>query len=124
MKIAIASENNNINSKVDDRFGRSEYFAIIDIKNNSIENIKFIENKCKDDVSGAGQKIVKCLFENSVDVVIVPEIGPKAKIALREFQLKALKKGNCIYLSEAIQAFKDDTLEIYSLEEPNGLRRA
>ena len=45
MKIAIASEKNSIESKIDPRFGRCNFFAIYDSKNGSLD---FLTNPAKE----------------------------------------------------------------------------
>lgn len=117
MKVGVAIEENTINSRLDDRFGRANYFAILTLENNEIKDTIFIENKFKDEASGAGQKLAMFLKENKVDQVIVPELGPKARVALKELEIKAFKKNIIANLEEAIENLKQNKLEIYPLEE-------
>lgn len=117
MKIAIALEKNEFDSKLDERFGRAPYFAVFDLNDMNIENINFLENEFKDENSGAGQKVVLFLKEKGIDSVIVPELGPKAKIALKELEIKAFKKGNSNNLKDIILELKKNTLEEYPLIE-------
>ncbi len=86
MKIAISSSENNENSKVSDRFARSEYFIIYDHDKLSFEAIV---NTAKDEGSGAGGKAVKILGDAGVDIALVPELGPKALEALLAFDIKS-----------------------------------
>lgn len=86
MKIAINSKENNEDSKVSDRFARSEYFIIYNHDNLSF---KALENTAKNEGSGAGGKAVKILGDIGVDIALVPELGPKALEALRAFDIKS-----------------------------------
>ncbi len=86
MKIAISSLENNENSKVSDRFARTEYFVIYDHEALSFTSI---ENTAKSAGSGAGGKAVKILGDLGIDIVLVPELGPKALEALEAFEIKS-----------------------------------
>ncbi|MGL4998807.1 MAG: NifB/NifX family molybdenum-iron cluster-binding protein [Cetobacterium sp.] len=117
MKVGVTVEEDCISTKLDDRFGRANYFAVLELENNEIINIEFIKNTFKDEVSGAGQKLALFLKENNIEKVIVPELGPKAKIALKKLEIKAFKKNNSNYLEEAIKNIKENQLEDYALED-------
>lgn len=117
MKIGVVVEENNINSNLDDRFGRACYFAIIDFDNETIKNVEFVENKFKDEVSGAGQKLALFLKEKGVEEVIVPELGPKAKVALKQLEIKTFKKSNLGTLNKVMENLKERNFEEYSLDD-------
>ena len=86
MKIAISSTEPNENSRVSDRFARAEYFIIYDHDSLTFESI---ENPAKKEGSGAGGKAVKVLGDLGIDIVLVPELGPKALDALNAFEIKS-----------------------------------
>ncbi len=86
MKIGISSLENNENSKVSDRFARCEYFIIYDHDTLTFESL---ENTAKKEGSGAGGKAVKILGDAGCDIVLVPELGPKALEALKAFEIKS-----------------------------------
>lgn len=121
MKIAICTSGNTIDDKLDMRFGRSESFIIYD----DISKESFaIENTAKNESSGAGGTAVRLLSDNNVEVVITNEVGPKAKDALKAFEMKAYGIGRCLTVKEAIDEFAKGNLQLMSLEKPSGLRRA
>lgn len=124
MKIAVTAKNEGLKANIDDRFGRCQYFVIFDTESKSVETI---ENEAKNEGSGAGGKAVRALAQNKVDVVIAPELGPKAVTAIKAFEIKAYKKGAFEIVEEAIEACKAGKLEEYqfaTVEEHSGLRRA
>jgi len=86
MKIAICSTGNNKESIVAKRFARCEYFMIYD--HETLEST-FIENNARNEASGAGGKVSKNLADLDVDVVLVPQLGPKAYDALKAFEIEA-----------------------------------
>ena len=86
MKIAISSMENHENSQAADRFARADYFIIYDHDSLSFEAIP---NTAKTAGSGAGGKAVKILGDLDVDIVLAPELGPKALEALKAFEIKS-----------------------------------
>jgi predicted Fe-Mo cluster-binding NifX family protein len=123
MKIAVTSKGEGIKAKIDDRFGRCEYFVIVDT---DTMDVKTIENEAKNEGSGAGGRAVRELSKNGVEVVIAPELGPKAVTAIKAFEVKAFKKGSYEIVEDVIKAYKTGKLEEYtyaSVEEHAGLRR-
>ena len=76
MKIAVSAvDNNGWETKLDSRFGRAAYFAVVDTKEDSIE---FIKNDAKNASSGAGVQAAQTVADAGVDVLISGNIGPKA----------------------------------------------
>ncbi len=120
MKVAITSKESTLDSKIDERFGRSEYFAIFDLENSKEY---FIKNTAKDEESGAGGSAVRLLTKEGVDTLIAPHLGPKATTALNTFDVKVYSKGEYVYIKEAIEALKEDRLETIKLNLPQGLVR-
>jgi predicted Fe-Mo cluster-binding NifX family protein len=53
MKIAISSIGKDLDSDVDGRFGRCNYFLIVELENKKIKNFNAIENTGKDQAGGA-----------------------------------------------------------------------
>lgn len=74
MKIAITSEGNQMDSKIDPRFGRCAYFAIYDTDTKETE---FIANPAKDSSGGAGPEAVQFIAATGAKKIIAGEIGTK-----------------------------------------------
>ncbi len=85
MKIAIASEKKEINSKIDERFGRCNFFYIYDTETKKGD---FYENSHKDGNQGVGTKIVEYLANQSVSEIFATEIGDKASEMLDKLNIK------------------------------------
>ncbi len=92
VKIAIASQNGNgLDDVVADRFGRAQYFTIIELdEKGNIVNIKVVENPGATASGGAGVKAVQKLVEEGVEIVVGPSFGPNAKALLDEMGIKAI----------------------------------
>lgn len=87
MITAIASSSNNIDSKLDSRFGRCPYFAIYNKKTNQTT---FILNEYKDEQGGVGPKVVNKLMEHKTTKIVAAEFGPKAKDILDELKIQLI----------------------------------
>ncbi|XMB66038.1 NifB/NifX family molybdenum-iron cluster-binding protein [Mycoplasmatota bacterium zrk1] len=108
MRIAVCAKDEGLNSLVSDRFGRSEKFVIFDTTN---QEYITIENSAKNESGGAGGSAVRLLDKNKVDIILVPELGPKAMDAINAYELKAYSFGDSITVEEAINGFSDEKLE-------------
>lgn len=75
MKICITSESNNLNSKVDARFGRCQYFIIADT-----DTLKFeaINNPNIESAGGAGIQSGQLVADKGIKVVLTGNVGPNA----------------------------------------------
>ena len=91
MKIAISSTGENLESEVDARFGRCEYFLIVEIdkEKKEIKNFKAIENTAKEQMGGAGIIAGEIVAKQKVDAVITTNLGPRAFSIFEQFEIKA-----------------------------------
>lgn len=111
-KLVICASNNDSKSLVSDRFARSNYFCLY-----SEGNYTFVENNAKNEMSGAGGKAVKQIGSLDAEVVLVPEVGPKAFDALEAFELKAYKYPKGATVEEVVELFLNNKLE--AVEAPS-----
>ena len=80
MKIAIASEGKNSESKISLQGGRAPYYLIFDDK----KLIEAIKNPFAKGSGGAGWSVAYMLAEKKVDLVIAGKLGPNMITALKE----------------------------------------
>ena len=76
MKVAFPTESDSIKSRIDARFGRSNYFVIVD--SNTEKPIKSIANPAANVAGGAGIEAAQTLLNEKIEAVIAPNIGPNA----------------------------------------------
>lgn len=109
MKIVITSQGTDLNSEVDPRFGRCQYFILYDTDTESFEAL---ENLNVSAGGGAGIRTAQTIAEKGPDAVITGNIGPNAFRALSaaEIQIYAGVSGR---IADAITHFKDGTLKPY-----------
>jgi len=75
LTIAVCSQGSEVDSTVDQRFGRCAYFVLIDPNSEQFESII---NPALDAGGGAGVQAAQLLGNKGVEVVLVGNIGPKA----------------------------------------------
>jgi predicted Fe-Mo cluster-binding NifX family protein len=98
MKIAITSEGNSPDSKLDRRFGRCNYFVIYDTETKSTE---YIPNPNKDNIEGAGPASAQLVASKGVKKIISGEFGGKVKSIFDSLQIQL------IALSDPEKSIKD-----------------
>ena len=109
MKIAISSTGNNLESELDARFGRCNYFLIIEIEDNRIKDFKAIENNAKAQVGGAGISAGEIVAKQKVDAIITVNLGPRAFSVFEQFGIKIYQGEGEI--KEVIQDFINGKLK-------------
>jgi len=75
MIIAISSTGPSLNDQIDARFGRCEYFIIVDSETMAHESIP---NENVSATSGAGISAAQLMVDKGVDIVLTGNVGPKA----------------------------------------------
>jgi len=84
MKICTTSTEKTLQSEIDPRFGRSQYFVIYDTKTKENEIIK----NPYTDGGGAGTKVGQLMIDKNINLVISGEPGPNAKFVLDQAGIK------------------------------------
>ena len=106
MKIALSSWGKDLESSLDLRFGRCDYFIIYDL---DTEDFKAIDNKAKNSSGGAGIAASKQLIDESVEVIITGNAGPNAHKLLISSDIKVYK-GHDISCKDLIKSYKEGSL--------------
>ena len=75
MKICITAQGNDPEAQVDPRFGRCQYFVIIDTDTNEMD---VLENPNKEGMGGVGIQSAQFMAEKQVKVVLTGNVGPNA----------------------------------------------
>lgn len=106
MIIGIPVEENTMNSKISDNFGRANYFLIFDDKN---DGAKFLENKAARSQGGAGIEAAQILVDHNVDTLITPRCGNKAADVLKSADIK-IYKSTSRSIEDNIKSLKEENL--------------
>ena len=104
MKIAIASMEKELSSKIDPRLGRARYIIIHDSGKSDFE---VIDNQEFSQLStGAGVKAAEVIVDKNVDYIVSQNFGPKALQVFKAANVKAavISSGT---IAEAIENIKN-----------------
>ncbi len=107
MKIAISSSGKTLDSLVDSRFGRAEYFIIIETEN---MNFEVLDNENAISGGGSGISTAKMVIDADAKAVLTGNCGPNAQKTLSAANIK-LYTGVSGIVSEAIESFKKGELK-------------
>ena len=102
MKICVTSKGENLEAPVDSRFGRREYFIIVD--SDSLE-FEVIRNPHLDAMGGAGIQSGQLVAAEGVNVLLTGNIGPNAFQTLHAAGIEIIC-GVSGTVSEAIEKYK------------------
>ncbi|MGC8803977.1 MAG: NifB/NifX family molybdenum-iron cluster-binding protein [Bacteroidales bacterium] len=96
MKIAIAANENHIQSPIDVHFGRCDWFCLYDHETGKFE---FIENDFRHHTEQAGCDAAKMLADKNVKMVVAGRFGSKVVGIFRNkhIQMITLEKSLTIY---------------------------
>ena len=75
MKIAVSAQGEDINAMINPRFGRCEYFLIVDTETNQVEACP---NENINASGGAGIQSATFVISKGVQAVLTGDVGPKA----------------------------------------------
>ena len=73
MKICITAQGNSLDADLDPRFGRCQYFLLVDAETLQYEAI---QNPNLDATGGAGIQSGQLMAKKQVDIVITGNVGP------------------------------------------------
>lgn len=79
MKIAVTSQGPDLDSPMDQRFGRCPYVLIVETDDLTFEAVK---NPYLDESSGVGGRLASLIARHGATAVIAEECGPHAQAAL------------------------------------------
>ncbi len=118
MKIAISSTGEDLRSEIDTRFGRCQYFLIVDIEDDQIKSSLAVENEGAIQGHGAGIKAAQQIGELKAEAVITGNLGPNATTILSQLGIKAYQASGPA--EDAVKKFISKELsEISEIAEPH-----
>jgi len=107
VKIAISTSGKTMDSEMDLRFGRCEYFLIYDTERGKT---KVVENQGESASGGAGIAASQQLIDEKVDAIITGSLGPNAFKLIDKAGIKAYK-GEASSVKSILQKYKNNELE-------------
>ena len=118
MKLAISTEENTIESLIDQRFGRCKYFLIVELENDKIKEITAIENEGALQGHGAGIKAAQQIGDLKIDTIITGNLGPNSTTVLDKLGIKAFHASGTA--KDAVTKFlKNELKQIDDIAQPH-----
>lgn len=107
MKIGISSTGKDLDDQVDSRFGRCQYFLIVDTDTMSFE---YISNESAMSSGGAGIQAAQSVVKAGVEAVITGNMGPNAFQTLSAAGIKVVT-GVSGTVKDAVEKYKKGELK-------------
>ena len=107
MKIAVSATDDSLDARIDPRFGRCEYFVIVDTET---MNFEALPNTSRIALSGAGIQAAQAIANKGVQAVLTGNVGPNAFQALSSAGIDIIT-GVFGTVREAVEKFKSGQLQ-------------
>ena len=110
MKLCVTSKEPSLDSQVDPRFGRCNYFLVLNEEGELVEKIPNPGNKTP---KGAGIKAAQAVIDRGIEVVITGKVGPNAVDVLLGSDIEIYVGISDVSVKEAFNLYKEDNLKEY-----------
>ena len=117
MKVIITATNNNIDSPFNPRFGRSDYFILVETDTGEWEGFP---NPASNARGGAGPQAVQFIADKGGEAVISGRYGPSAYTALQAAGIKAYVFTNEGTVKKALEEYNRGELELVNAPTGRG----
>jgi predicted Fe-Mo cluster-binding NifX family protein len=117
MKIIITANGNTIDSAFNPRFGRSDYFILVDTTTNQSQGF---ENPAANAAGGAGPQAVQFIANKGAKAVISGRYGPSAFTALDAAGISAYVYEGQGMVRDAVEQFQAGKLEMVNAPTGRG----
>ncbi len=107
MKVAVSATSDGLDAQIDPRFGRCQYFVIVNTETMSLEALA---NTAAGAIGGAGIQAAQTLTNKGVQAVLTGSVGPNAFQALSAAGIKIVT-GVFGTVREAVEKFKGGQLQ-------------
>ena len=108
MKIAITAKGDKLESEVDPRFGRCQFFIIVDSETMEFEALT---NESAMAMGGAGPQAVQFISKHGAEAIITGNLGPNASEAVNASGIKAFTGAGGTSVREALEQQKNGKLQ-------------
>jgi len=107
MRVAVPAKERNLKSKVEDVFGRTQIFLVVDVETKEFD---VVENDGAAASGGAGITAAQCVADSGADAVVTFQCGKNAADVLSTANIKILKAED-ITVEEIIDKYNKGELK-------------
>jgi len=107
MKICVSSTGKDLDAPIDPRFGRCQYFLVVDVDSMAFE---VVSNESAVASGGAGVQAGQSVARAGVDAVITGNIGPNAYQTLKAAGIKVIT-GASGTVKDVVEKYKKGELQ-------------
>ena len=107
MKICVTATTGSLDGTVDPRFGRAQYFVIVDSETMEFEAF---DNPAASASGGAGIQAAQIMVNKGIEVLLTGGIGPNAFPILSSAGIKVITGANGT-VANAIEQYKNGALQ-------------
>jgi len=121
MKICVTAEGDNLDARIDQRFGRCQYFIFIDSETLEFEAVA---NQNVTGMGGVGIQSGQLIAEKGAKVVLTGKVGPNASQTLEAAGIEVVLDVSGT-VKEVVDKYKDGKLQLSkgpNVEEKSGLQ--
>ena len=116
MNIVVSASGPDMESQVDNRFGRCPYFILVEVEDKKIKGHKSVENTSANQMGGAGMTAAQAVADMKADAIITVNMGPRAFIVFKQLGMEIYQGTGTV--KEAVEDFISGKLK--KIDESTG----
>jgi len=117
MKVLFTTNGDNLDSRIDPRFGRSQKFLLLDTQTNQI--VAHDNSQNLNALQGAGVQAARNAVDLGAEAVVTGHVGPKAFAALLAAKIKVYINASGT-IKEALEKLNSGGLELANRPDVQG----
>ncbi|MCR4431828.1 MAG: NifB/NifX family molybdenum-iron cluster-binding protein [Tepidanaerobacteraceae bacterium] len=110
MKVAVTSSGSDLDSMVDERFGRCRYFIFAD---SDTKQFEAVENEYASGAHGTGVQVAQFIADKKASALITGNVGPNAMRVLMESGIEVYT-AHSMSVKQALEHFEEGKLSMAS----------
>ena len=104
MRIIVSTINGGLDDRVNQAFGRTPTFTVVDVENGNIVNVQVVPNPGYNQPRGAGVTAAQFAIDQGADAVIAGQFGPNSYGVLEAAGIRMYSAPATMSVREAIGA--------------------
>ena len=105
MRIVVATVRGGLEDFVNQAFGRTPTFTIVDVEDGEIKNVRVVPNPSASAPRGAGVQAAQFCIDEGANAVISGQFGPNSSQVLQASGIRFVSAPPTMRVEEAIRAF-------------------